>query len=688
MTMPKVAYFVIEQTGTDQFRAVSESHDVEVLSDGLGFYSNLQAYPKVLPGAVPAIRFPSGKKPVLPEDTDEDHWHPVSVNGDTFWAYLYKNRDRNTYESKAFNTCGEMSISDGEQHLTLTIETCHFSIEDLNAALEDFKCELLNIVLEESNIFVRANRQDFLPVLSDMAIEAIKRLIRAIENISRNPKSRLSHATRLMNVGRAKPTAKGIRQYFVNPAIRQVDGHVSNDDFDTGENRHVFSTARGLQQFLLTVDALQKHWLSAKREDLWLQEDSNSESLPVDQRQFEDLYWTKHQQVSQKIIRQNVPDLLTKIASVIGKFRGFGVKPVASGFNPMVFAQNPAYAEFQKERARFFEEKLFSSVGMITRLGTQLSKLSIMNLPDFYERWCLVQMINVLVNRFHYEVVGTDWRRKFVAMCLLNRRGIIITLRRTVGRWGDEEKISLSYQEEFVIDGKTIRPDFIIRTDAGTWIADAKFRTHSTNTELMNLCWELAHNKKYNLNSEVPVYLFHCANHAGDDSYKSIFKNSWLPYCNYGSYFNKLQRGHILLTPQSNMKERSIDNLIRWFLMIFQESNQPLCPNCGERLLEYTQNKFKRGFKCPNCGFGSSVGRCLKCKRVFWCNKLYWSYNIFDTEKRQTICPDCAETIMPRKLTWIELYMKDPYRYNIDGEDLFSGFYTGLITNPDVSPYR
>lgn len=128
---------------------------------------------------------------------------------------------------------------------------------------------------------------------------------------------------------------------------------------------------------------------------------------------------------------------------------------------------------------------------------------------------------------------------------------------------GDEEKISLSYQEEFVIDGKTIRPDFIIRTDAGTWIADAKFRTHSTNTELMNLCWELAHNKKYNLNSEVPVYLFHCANHAGDDSYKSIFKNSWLPYCNYGSYFNKLQRGHILLTPQSNMKERSIDNLIR-----------------------------------------------------------------------------------------------------------------------------
>ena len=111
--------------------------------------------------------------------------------------------------------------------------------------------------------------------------------------------------------------------------------------------------------------------------------------------------------------------------------------------------------------------------------------------------------------------------------------------------------------------------------------------------------------------------MFHCANHAGDDSYKSIFKNSWLPYCNYGSYFNKLQRGHILLTPQSNMKERSIDNLIRWFLMIFQESNQPLCPNCGERLLEYTQNKFKRGFKCPNCGFGSSVGRCLKCKRVF-----------------------------------------------------------------------
>lgn len=644
MTMPKVAYFVIEQTGTEQFRAVSESHDVEVFSDGLGFFSNLQAYPRVLPGAVPAIRFTSGKKPVIPEDTDEDHWHPVSVNDETFWAYLYKNLDRNRYESKAFNTCGEMSISDGEQHLTLIIETCHFSIEDLNAALDDFKCELLNIVLEDSNIFVRANRQDFSPLLSDMTVEAIKRLIRTIENISRNPKSRLSHATRLMNVGRAKPTAKGICQYFVNPAIRQVDGHVTDADYDTGENRYVFSTAQGLQQFLLTVDALQKHWLSATREDLGFREESNTKSMPADQRRFEDLYWTGHQRVSQLIIRQNVPELLTKVASVIGKFRLYGVKQIASGFNPMVFAQNPAYAEFQKERTHFFEERLFSSVGIITRLGTQLSKLSIMNLPDFYERWCLVQMINVLVNRFHYEVVGNDWRRKFVAMCLLNRRGIIITLRRTVGKWGEEEEISLSYQEEFDIDGKRIRPDFVVRTCAGTWIADAKFRTHSTNAKLMKLCWELAHNKKYDLNSNVPVFLFHCANRAGDDFFKK-FKNHWLPYCNYGSFLENLQYGHIFLTPRLGMKELCVDNLIRWFLMIFQESKQPVCPNCGGRLLKDTPKPFSAEYKCPNCNFTSSVGRCRKCSRVLWRNKLYWSYNIYDAAKGQTICPDCAGTI-------------------------------------------
>lgn len=670
MTMPNVAYFVIEQVGTYQFRAISESYEVEVLSDGLGFYSNLQAYPRVLPGAVPAIRFPSGKKPVLPEDTEEDHWLSVSVNGDIFWAYLYKNPDRNRYESKAFNTCGEMTISDGEQHLTLTIETCHFSLEDLNAALDDFKCELLNIILEDSNIFVRANRQDFSPLLSDMAVKSIKRLIRTIENISRNPKSRLSHATRLINSGRAKPTAKGIRQYIVNPATKKLDGRVSVLDYDTGENRYVFSTARSLQQFLLTVDALQKHWLSAKREDLGLQADSKSESMLNDQRRFEDLYWTRYQKVSHQIITQNVPELLTKIASVIGKFRDFGVKPVSSGFNPMVFAQNPAYAEFQKERTHFFEERLFASIGMITRLSAQLSKLSIMNLPDFYERWCLVQMVGVLVNRFQYEVVGTDWQRKFVAMCLLNRRGIIITLRRNVGE--RQEEVNLSYQEEFVIDGKTIRPDFVIRTDIGTWVADAKFRSHSTNSELMELCGELAHKKKYNLNSQVPVYLFHCANRAGDANFEN-FINYWLPYCNYGSYFRQLQKGHIFLTPQLSLKERSVDNLIRWFLMIFQESNRPVCPNCGERLLTYKRTKFTAKYKCPKCDFVSAVGRCRKCRKIFWCNKLYWSYNIFDKEKGQTICSHCSGTIKPRKLSGLELYMSDPYRYTIDGEDLLFG---------------
>lgn len=160
----------------------------------------------------------------------------------------------------------------------------------------------------------------------------------------------------------------------------------------------------------------------------------------------------------------------------------------------------------------------------------------------------------------------------------------------------------------------------------------------------MKLCWELSHNKKYDLNSNVPVFLFHCANRAGDDFFKN-FKNHWLPYCNYGSFLENLQYGHIFLTPRLGMKELCVDNLIRWFLMIFQESKQPVCPNCGVRLLKDTPKPFSAEYKCPNCNFTSSVGRCRKCSRVLWRNKLYWSYNIYDAAKGQTICPDCAGTI-------------------------------------------
>lgn len=150
--------------------------------------------------------------------------------------------------------------------------------------------------------------------------------------------------------------------------------------------------------------------------------------------------------------------------------------------------------------------------------------------------------------------------------------------------------------------------------------------------------------KKYDLNSNVPVFLFHCANRVGDDFFKN-FKNHWLPYCNYGSFLENLQYGHIFLIPRLGMKELCVDNLIRWFLMIFQESKQPVCPNCGVRLLKDTPKPFSAEYKCPNCNFTSSVGRCRKCSRVLWRNKLYWSYNIYDAAKGQTICPDCAGTI-------------------------------------------
>lgn len=669
MTMPKVAYFVIEQTENHQFRATSEAEYVEVFSDGTGFYSNLVAYPNVLPGAVPVIKFPTDKKPLIPEDTNEDHWYPVDANGQRYWAYLFKNHDRNRYESKAFNSSGEMNISDGQQYLTLKIDTCLFSSQDLNEAVDDFKCELLNIILNDSQIFVRANRQDFSPLLSDLAVESIRQLILTLETITRNPKCRLTQNTQLTPTNKARPTAKGVRQFIVNSSIKQVEARVSKVDYDTGENRYVFNTAKELHQFVLMVDTLQQQWLNTTQVDLNWTDGLSLHNELEEQKQFEKQYWAHHQQISEQIKNQNISALLARIDTVLRKFRSYGISSAPSSFNPMVFVQNPAYARFKKARTLFIEERLFSELGMISRLGAQLSKLSIMNLPDFYERWCLVKLIDILVNHFHYEVDGAKWRKKFVAICLLNRRGIMIPMKRSFGEY--YEHLQLSYQEEFEIDGKKIRPDFVIRTKEGTWIADAKFRTHSTDQQLMDLCKELANTKKYHLNNQVSVFLFHCANYAGDDS--SIrYINYWRRFCNYGANGDNNKIGHILLSPQACVKKQSLNNLIRWLLMILQESNQPFCPNCGEPLLDSKNLKIGTQYKCPNCGFGSLRVQCASCKKVFWKNKLYWSYNLYDRFQRTILCPKCLSESNPfkRKRDALDLHLSNPARYTIDGEDM------------------
>lgn len=644
MMKPMILYVPIGESQSEGLTAVSDKIEIEVLGDDQEFSANVVAYPNVLPKSIPVVKFPSNKKPILPNETTSESWVSVRVGNDNFWAYLYRNN--NQYLSKAYNTTGQMLISDGVQRLILNIECNTLTINDLNESFSDFKFELLRIVFEDSKIFIRSNNHIFSPVLSDEALLNINIFIDSLDRVSRNLKTRLCLQETHVPVYKAKPTLKGIKELITNPSLTKISSLVNALNYDTGENQYVLAAALKLRKFLLSVLEIQRRWVENNNYNQCYDLDSSYIELDLDlkheyvsQKTLDDINEKRNLNIVDVINSQNVDKVIHRLDVIIKKLKDYGIRHLVSSFNPMVFAQNSIYANFKIASDKFFRGTLFSYADLIDRINERYTAFTITSLPNFYERWCLVQLINVITNHFHYDVNSSDWRRKLVYSCVYNKNNICLNFVKTTN--GQREELSLIYQAEFRFNGKGLRPDFLIKTKSNTWVADAKFRTHSNNENLLRLCLELARNKIYNLNINAPVFLFHSAPFAGQESSNNRY-NTWKRYCNYGSDKFGYLLGHIFLSPRSNNKKQCVDNLIRWLLLILQDANWPTCPNCGDRLV-YGKTRGKGiSYQCESCNFYSIKTHCFKCGSPIWKNKWYWSYNLHGQSWTDVLCPYCG----------------------------------------------
>lgn len=641
---PMILYVPIGESPSEGLTAISEKMEIEVLGAKQEFSANLVAYPNVLPKSIPVVKFPSNKKPILPNETTSESWISVRVGNDNFWAYLYRKNDQ--YLSKAYNTTGQMLISDGVQRLILNIECNTLTIDDLNEAFSDFKFELLKIVFEDSKVFIRSNNHIFSPVLSDEALLNINSFIDNLNNVSCNLKTRLCLKETHVPVHKAKPSLKGIKELITNPSSRKISSLVTALNYDTGENQYVLASALKLRQFLFSVLEIQRRWLENNNcsqcyeiGSSYIEQDLDFKHEYENQKLLDEAKVKRNINLTGIIHNQKVDKVIRKLDTIIKKLKHHGIRPLVSSFNPMVFAQNSIYANFKISSDKFFRGTLFSYADLIDRINERYTTFSITSLPNFYERWCLVQLINVLTNHFHYDVNDPGWRRNLVYSCVYNKYNICLNFVKTTK--SHREEISLIYQGEFRINGKGLRPDFLIKTKSNTWVVDAKFRTHSNNENLLRLCLELARNKMYNLNNNAPVFLFHSAPFAGQETSSNRY-NTWQRYCNYGSDKFGYLLGHIFLSPRRNNKKQCVDNIIRWLLLILQDANWPTCPNCGDRLVFGKTRGKGISYQCESCNFYSIKTHCFKCGSPIWKNRWYWSYNLHGQSWTDVLCPYCG----------------------------------------------
>lgn len=365
--------------------------------------------------------------------------------------------------------------------------------------------------------------------------------------------------------------------------------------------------------------------------------------------------------------------------------------------NSMTFIQNPYYQSSYKNY-----ELIKNILGIDENLFLQIQKvelIGILDLPTLYERWCLLQIIKVLINHFRF-VPEKNWKNN-LAMQILSNPNKIYNIQINFSNEQIKRDVILWYEK--ILPNKK-RPDFvldIISTETNKkhcLIMDAKFKENvdveclinSLYPDSMNTISELdlkcpksngkIDKKNYSENNKNLVFILHpdskksiknkrTPSYWGNDAYygeTNIFNYTWdkdkFPNHKYGS---------ILLSPirGENTYGDFLDNLQRLIGMAMQytiEDNKNIlednkinpipkekefCIKCGSSDIKLTysgtsisQKGYYYQMDCQECTHSFVYFYCWNCKYRLIKNGSYWSYHSFQVLNPFDIkCPNCAK---------------------------------------------
>jgi hypothetical protein len=308
-----------------------------------------------------------------------------------------------------------------------------------------------------------------------------------------------------------------------------------------------------------------------------------------------------------------------------------------------------------------------------------IDEIGLVNLPNLYERWCLVQLIVVISDVYQFQVQD-DWQQKVIDAVLKNGKNIEINF----GCKKRQLVLTLTYEKE-LDSGK--RPDYVIDLFYNTYdstvegstfarevsnpiqwhikenkvrrmVLDAKFRGNVNEQHINNLITELYEGKNYSEDDKNSVFVIHPVAQITDARTSPL---EWGRYCNYGqaSQTNH-KKGAVYLSP-SREHSYSIENLQRLVGMLLQNHtcilddgnrrtdvwHNKCCISCGGQdlsiVLEATQggNDVNK-IRCNDCGQNTTETLCVACKRPLYKNGINWTYHRTRAEQTtNVVCPGC-----------------------------------------------
>ncbi len=371
-------------------------------------------------------------------------------------------------------------------------------------------------------------------------------------------------------------------------------------------------------------------------------------------------------------LSKDLQPLLSKIQKTVKRIINLKIQKNNSFPNSMVFIQNPNYQGSHKSY-----KEVMNLVGLDEEifLGLQkVEKIGVVDIPLIYERWCLLQIIKILIDKYKFNPEH-NWKQSLINQILNIGRNITLEFTSNIL----ERKITFYYEKELSKNGR--RPDFILDVQSSNSISktqrlvmDAKFYEKINANHLGGISTiidELANEKNYSEGKKNTVFILH----PSIGSVPSIkTPQVWSKDTYYGEtkIFNwsegvpNHKYGAILLSPIESINN-GMDNLQRLIGMFLQygmednergslddkgkinpiTQNKPFCIACGGDTFKWSTRKQHLGEEhtstCDDCHQVTKYNYCFSCKNRLIKNGDYWSYHAMHVLNPTNIkCPSCG----------------------------------------------
>ncbi len=323
----------------------------------------------------------------------------------------------------------------------------------------------------------------------------------------------------------------------------------------------------------------------------------------------------------------------------------------------MTFVQNPHYQGAHKTYKQVIntsglDESLFNSL-------LETENIGIVDIPAIYERWCLLQIIKVLIDKYHF-IPENNWKELLIAQVLKYGRNITIKL----NNFDLDIHILLTYEKEFS-NGK--RPDYVLdvtstntNNERSTYrlVLDAKFYENINEHGGISSVIDLLYNKKnYAEDGNNGVYILHPSKASTP---LTTTPQTWSENSYYGEdlVFNwdskppNHKYGAVFLSPIIHDGEY-LDDLQRLLGMTLQylSHSKIFCIVCGSVNCEMDVRKTRSGYEkyfytCNDCKHFFVNNYCSNCFNRLWKHGSYWTYHATDASQPYNIqCPRCADLL-------------------------------------------